>query len=376
MQINAQHIHGTKHPGQNKRYTACHNKAGPKAQAQEAYRQHDDDGLTQRAHKIADGFPDHTWLIRNLMDFQTSRHVHPDLCNHILQIVAKRQNIAARLHRYPDADCRLPVIIHFRICRLHISALHLRDIPETENPPIRRNRHIPDCIYIRKRTRNAHIDIIRRGLDHAGRRHLILRFECIGNNLRTYAKLCQAGILDFHIDLFRLLSQKLDLLHIRDGKQQPTGLFCLLTHFLIGIAIPCHGIDGAIDIIETVIVIRTIDALRQILPDILAEIPHILPGRTNLRIIHILAQRHINNGCAFLGITLDIIQPRCILQLFLQFVRDLLLHLICSRARPGHGHDHLTDSELRVLHTAQLNVGKNAANKDHEDKIPHQTFIF
>src|SRR5262245_1142771 len=61
---------------------------------------------------------------------------------------------------------------------------------------------------------------------------------------------------------------------------------------------------------------------------------------------------------------------RHLLQLLLDLVRDLLLHLRCGGAWPRHVHDHHLDRERRIFGTAEVEVGVDASarqNDHHEE---------
>ena len=375
MQIDPQHVHDGKYPCQYQRNTAGYHHARTNTQAQEAHDEYNDDGFPQRADELSDRLLDHARLVGNLMDFQACRQFIRDFSHNGLQILSQCQDIAARLHRNRYPDGRLPVEIHLWLRRVDIAAFHRSDIPQPQNPSIGGYGHFPNGVHILEHSRDAHIDVIRSCLHLARRRNEILRLQGAHDCLGTDPQLSQLGIFHLNVDLFLLLAQQHDLLHPGYPQQQPAGLFRGLAQFLIGIAIPGHRIDGAVDIVKTVIVIRAINPLRQILFDILAEIADILPGIADLGCIHIIPELDINDRLPRPRFTQEIVEPRHILEPFLQLVRDLLLYLIRCCSRPGHRNHHLADGKLRVFHASQTDVGKDSRDKDYYNKIPDKILI-
>ena len=274
------------------------------------------------------------WLIGNLVDFQAERQVFLDFPHHGAERFSERQDVASIFHGNGNANGRFAIEEHLGFCRLHETAFHFGNIPQPENASIRRNGHVPDGIHIVEDARHAQADIVGRCLHASRRGHPVLGMQGIADGLRRNAELRQPRILHFHIDLFFLFPDELGFLHIRHTEQEPARLFRRSPHFLIGKAVPRDGINGTEDIIEPVIVIGAIDSLRQVLFDVLAEIAHIAPCGPDLLLVYGIRKIHKNHGCPCAGLALDVVQPRRILELLFQLVRDLFFHLLCGCPGP------------------------------------------
>ena len=167
-------------------------------------------------------------------------------------------------------------------------------------------------------------------------RHFILRLQRIGDDLRADAQRSQLRLLDLDVDLLRLHAEQLDLLHALDIEDHAADFLGPLTHFLIAVTIACNGINRAVNIVEAIVVEGPHCTIRQVLFDIFAEVTHIAPGRTNLRLRQILPQIDVDDRLSRPRLARHVIEARRILDFLLQLVRDLLLDLRRRRARPGH----------------------------------------
>ena len=372
MQVDACHIHDTEDAAEHQRDAAGNYHARTHAQRQEAYREHDDDGFDQCLDEVMDGAIDDLRLIGNLMDLQTHWHFLLDLADLLPQLLAELQDIATLLHRHSYADGRFAIEIHLWFRRIDGLALHAGDIAEAKHLAIGIDRHLPDGIDIIENTADTQEDIVGTRLHLTSRRHIILRLERIGDNLRIDAQLSDLIALQLDIHDVGLFTDELDLLHARDVKEVTARLLRILAQLLIAVAIAGHSIDRAIDIIEAVIVIRTIDALRQIFLDCLAKIMDVAPDGADLILGHLRLQGYIDDRLARPRLTVDMVKARHILELLLKLIRYLFLHLLGRRARPSRRDDHLPDGELRVLHAAQLKIRCHAADGRHDDEVPDQ----
>ena len=375
VQVDAQHIHEAKRPRQHQRNAERNHHTRPEAEAHEAGDQHDDDRLAKGADKFVDGVLDHGGLVGHAMNFQPHGHFRLHLVDELRQVRAQFQDVAAGFHGNRDAHCRLAVEKHLCLRRVHGAAFHLRDVPEAEHAPARRDRRLTDSLHVVELARHPHIKIVRFRLHHARGRFVVLCFQRGGENLRGNAQLRQLRVLHFNVNLFRLHAEQRDILHAFHHGGAAAQLLRLLPHFLIGVAVAGDRVNRAVDVVETVVVIRPIDAGGQILLYVLAEIPQIAPGRANRFLRHVIPQSDINDRLPGARIAFDEVHAGNVAELAFQLVRNLLLHLLRRRAGPRRRHDHHADGKIRVLHAAQPIIRKNSRNKGDNDKIPDEVAI-
>ena len=157
------------------------------------------------------------------------------------------------------------------------------------------DRQGADRLKVVESARDAHVDVVRLRLNHARRRHLLLRANGRKNRVGRYAKLRETLARGLDVDLLRLHADQFDLLHVFDSEQGTARLFRLLTHLLVGPAISRHSVDRAKDIVEAVIVERAVNACGQAALLILAKIACVTPRRTNILLRHSVVQRHIDD---------------------------------------------------------------------------------
>ena len=375
MQVDAHSVHDDEGTAEHERDAARDDEARAEAKRQEANGQHDDDGLDERLDEVVDGLCDDARLVRYLVDLEADGHVLLDLADLRLEIIAELQDIATVLHRDGDADGRLAVVVHLRRSRLLKAALDLGDIAEPQHLAPRIHGHLADGLDIVELARHAHVDVVGVRLDHAAWRHVILLCERVHDDLRADAELGELGAVHLDVDLLLLFADEFDFLDARHIEEQSPRLLGLLAHLLIRVAVACHGVDRAVDIVEAVVVVRAVDALRQFALDVLAEIAHILPCVAYLFLRDLIGELDVDDGLARARLTLDVVESLRVLELLLELVRNLLLHLLRRRARPGGRDNHLAYRELRVLHAAELVVGKDAADSRHDDEVPDEHLV-
>ena len=263
------------------------------------------------------------------------------------------EDIAAVRHGDGDADSRRAVVEHLRIGRLDVAPLDLCDIAETKDAPVRGDGQRADILDVFKDARGAQIHIVRLRLDAPRRHHRILSRQSVRDDLRADAELREAVERDLDVDALALDADEDDLLHARHGEDAAAGVLRHGAQLLIGVVCARDGVDRAVHVVESVVVVGTEHAVRQIPFDIFAEVMHVAPRRANLRLVHLGTQLQIDDGLPGARLALDLLHPRDVLEPALELVRDLLLHLLCRCARPCGGDDHLADGERGILHAPE-----------------------
>ncbi|MET4791471.1 hypothetical protein ABIF64_003649 [Bradyrhizobium japonicum] len=135
-------------------------------------------------------------------------------------------------------------------------------------------------------------------------------------------------------------------------------------------AVAGHHVEDGIDVGELVVDDGSQNARRQLalhvgelLAQQIKQIRHVLRRRG-------IAEGHLERGEGRLGIGLHLLEIRQLLDLLLDGIGDLRLHLLRRRARPDHGDvDHLHRKE-RILGPPELLIGEEAgdAEYDHQEQ--------
>src|SRR5262249_21376051 len=88
-----------------------------------------------------------------------------------------------------------------------------------------------------------------------------------------------------------------------------------------------------------------------------------------------IEQVDVDDRDAGLGVALDVVERRRLLELLLDALGHLLHRLQRRGARPARLHDHGHDRELRILLAAQLEAGKDAGRQDKDHRIDGQDLV-
>ena len=149
-----------------------------------------------------------------------------------------------------------------------------------------------------------------------------------------------------------MFADQFDFAHIVDGHHHAAYLFGLLAQFFIRITIAGDGIDRTVDVIEAVVIIRAVDAFRQVLLHVFRQIADFMPRAADTVARRLVVEIDVDDRLAGPGITLDIVQVRRILQFLFDLIRNLFLHLFGRGIGPGDGDDHSPHGIRRVFHAA------------------------
>ena len=314
-------------------------------------------------------------LVGNLVDLEADGQILLDGRDFFLEVLAELEHVAAVLHRDGDADGALAIEIHARLCGLDRTALDFRDVAEAENLAICVDGQRLDVLDIVKRARDAQVDVVGGRFELARGRHLVLCLERLQDGIRAHAELHELCGLGLDVDLFLLHALELDFLDVRHLHEQAARILGRAAHFFITVAVARHGVDRAIDVVEAVVVIWPIDAVRQLALLVLAEIAHVAPCLADLRLVHVIGEVDIDDRLPRARLAVDVVEARRVLKLLFELVCDLILHLVSRRAGPGRRNDHLANRELRVFHAAELVVAENAANRRDDDEVPDERLV-
>jgi hypothetical protein len=146
-------------------------------------------------------------------------------------------------------------------------------------------------------------------------------------------------------DLFRLIADKVDLVDVGNAEQPLADVFGARLEVGEAETVRREHIDRRVDVAVFVVEVRTRDAGRQVAPDVADLLAYLVPQVLHLGGRRAIDEDDLNERYARLRIGLDAVEPRQLLELLLDLVRYLGLHLGRGRARPRDIHDHGLDRE-------------------------------
>src|SRR5262245_36529100 len=170
-------------------------------------------------------------------------------------------------------------------------------------------------------------------------------------------------------DLLRPLADDVDLVDVGYAEQALADVLGARLEVGEAHAVGAEHIESGIDVAVLVVEVGAGDARRQLVPDVADLLAHLVPELLHSRGRGLVRQVDADEGHARLRIALDAVEIGKLLQLLLDLVGDLRLHLGRGRAGPGHVHDHGLDREGRVLGAAEIEIridAGRAEDNDHE----------
>src|SRR5436190_3982479 len=176
-------------------------------------------------------------------------------------------------------------------------------------------------------------------------------------------------------DLLVLDAEQVGLGDLRNAQESQPRLLDHRLDLCIGEAVRLEGPDQAVGVAVLVVEVRPDHALRQACADVADLLAHLVPKVGHLGGRNVVAQRDIDHRLAGLGVALDVVEVGQLLQLGLELVGDLLLHLARGGARPGGRDDHLLDGEGWVLAAAEVEIGEDAGRRQHQHEEQRQRAV-
>ena len=190
-------------------------------------------------------------------------------------------------------------------------------------------------------------------------RDIVGREPMVGENLGR----------DVDVDLLILVAEDrdlLDALHAQEPVARGLGEGLQLR---IAEAVAGDRVQGDEGVAELVVEIGAEQALRQFVRDIAGLLAHLIEGVGDFRRAGVARDVDLNDGAAGAGEGFHVVEMRRFLQLALDLVDDLILHVGERGAGPDRLHDHHAEGEVRVFLLADPQEAENAGEKDrrHED---------
>ena len=195
----------------------------------------------------------------------------------------------------------------------------------------------------------------------------VLPGHAVEDLLRRDAERGELGVAELDEDLLRPLADDVDLVDVGDAQQPLADV--LGARLELGEAQPVGGqhVDRRIDVAVLVVEVRADDAGRQVAADVADLLAHLVPELLHLGGRRLVDEVDLDEGDARLRIALDAVEIGQLLQLLLDLVGDLGLHLGRGGARPGDVDDHGLDGEGGIFGAAEIEVGVGPGGAEQED---------
>ena len=292
-----------------------------------------------------------------------------DLGHRLVERLAQRLHVAARRHDDAEADHRLALEAHGDLPRVLVAALDLGHVGQGERAAVGAERQVGQLLGRGRRAVDAHRDALALGLDRAGGHDGVLAAHDLEDLVDRHAQHGQPRVAELDVDLLVLQAEQVGLGDVGHAQQAlADGLGDLLD---LGRreAVGLEGPDQAVGVAVLVVEERADHALRQRAPDVADLLAHLVPEVGHLGRRGVVPQRDVDHRLAGLGVAVDVVEVGQLLQLGLDLLGDLLLHLARGGARPCRRHHHLLDGEGRVLAAAEIEEGEDAGRdqRDHEE---------
>ncbi len=306
-------------------------------------------------------------LVGNLRDLDSDRELGRDGFHRASEILAKRDDIGAILHRHAEAERGFAALAEHESRRVLIAALDRRDIAEAKDLPVGLDRHRRDRGHAREGAGHPQIDAIGRSIHRSAGDNGVLLGDAVEDLLGAEAEGGKLGVAELDEDLLGPLADDVDLVDVGHPQQALADVLGLGFQLGERETVGAQHIERRVDVAVFVVEVRAGDAGRQVAPDVAHLLANLVPQLLDLGGRGLVGEKDPDEGDARLGIAFDPVEKRQLLELLLDLVGDLRLHLGRGRARPGDVHDHRLDREGRVFGAAQVEVGIEARCTDDED---------
>ena len=251
----------------------------------------------------------------------------------------------------------LSVDAEHRLGRVGRAARDARDVAQTNHPAVGDEIDAEDVLLGPERARDADQDFFVAGLHHALRRDGVLGVE--GGDQRGAVDPEASELLgrELHIDALVLRPEDVDLRDVRQLEELLADVVHGVPELAMGEPVGGEAIDDAVGVAELVVEAGADDALRQVVPDVVDLLAHLIPDVRNLgrrrRILQVDEDRGLPGG----RVAFQIVEVRRLLELALEAVGDLLERVADRGAGPADLHDHGLDGEVRILASPEPEVG-------------------
>ena len=375
MKINSGGVHDREHDRQDQRDRQRDHDAGAPAERQEAHQENDPQRLDECFDELGNGMLDDLRLVGDLRDLDPHRKLGDDCIHRGFEVLPQRNDVAAVLHGDAQAEGGLAALADDEARRVLVATLDSGDVAEAENPSLDLHGDRRYGIDAGERTGDAQVDAVRRGLDRAARGDGILPGHAVENLLRRDAQRRKLGVAQLNEDLLRPLADDVGFIHVRHAQEPLPDILDARLELRKAQAVRRQHIDCRIDVAVLVVEARPGDAGRQITLDVADLLADLVPEFFDFRGRRRVHEIDLDEGRARLRIGFHPIQVGQLLELFLDLVGDLGLHLGRGGPGPGDVDDHRLDGEGGILGAPKLQVGVDARCAENEDGEQHERLM-
>jgi hypothetical protein len=214
-----------------------------------------------------------------------------------------------------------------------------------------------------------------RGIHRSARRDCVLLGDAVEDLLRGDAERRELGVVELDEDLFRLLADEVDLVDVGNAQEALANVFRARLERCETEAIRCQHVDRGIDVAIFVVEVRPDNAGRQVTLDVADSLADLVPELLHHGRRCPVDQEDLDEGDAGLRIGFHPVEIGQFLQLLLDHVGDLRLHLGRSRAGPRDVHDHGLDGEGRIFGAPEVEVGIGPCPAEDQDHEQHERAV-
>ena len=369
LQVDVQDVHDGEDGGQDQRDRQRHHGPRPHAEAQEAHRQDDANGLPERGGEIIDRRVDGLRLIGNPGRLDTDGEIRNDRLHGLVDVLAQGQDVAAVAHD----DCKpqgvLAVDPEHWLRRIRQAPSDLGDVTEAQHP-------VADGEIDGQKVRlgaegpgHAQRDALIAGLDHPGGPHHILGRQGRHQGVGLEAQTGECAHVELDEDALVLGPQDRHLGDIWDPQELGAHLLHVVAQLPVGEAVGGKSVDDAVGVAELVVEARTYEPLRQGVAHVRHLLAHLVPGVLHRLGAGVAGQVDEDGGDAGLGEAAQVVEIRHLLQCALQALGHLQERILQGRPGPGRADHHGAEGERRVLGAPELVEGGDPGRHrdDHQE---------
>ena len=374
LQADVHALHAEEDDGEHERYRQGNDQPGPEPEAQKAHDEDDGDRLDERLGEFSDGLAHDLGLIGDELELDADRQaLHQTVCGRV-EAFAEGEIVAARAHVDADADGGLAIDAEHLGGRIGIAGPNLGDVGQFVELPVDRKVEVGNALRREQGAGDVDQHVLALRVDDARRHHRILLGNCREYIVEIELEVCQLLRREVEIDLFVLIAEDLDLADVRCPQELGPSDLGEIAGFPRAETVIGDAIDGAEDVAKFVIEEGADHAFWEGSLDIADLLADLVPDIFDLALGRRFLEVHEDRRLAGLGIALQIIQVRRLLELLFEPVGNLLQGVDRGGTRPGDLDDHGLHRKVGIFLAAELLIGAEASDgteqhQEHDDRL-------